>query len=150
MTGSAQERWLRTDLATHATKCTLAYFHHPRFTSLAPTLTTDGSTLPLWQALYDANADLILNGHAHVYERFQPQTPLGVVDDARGISEITVGTGGGEHHENWGTSRAAHSEIFDDHTWGVLKLTLNAASYDWQFVPVAGASLNDSGSGACH
>lgn len=144
----AQATWLRSDLAAHPTACTLAYFHHPRFTSV--TLSADGSTQALWQALYDANAELILNGHSHVYERFAPMTPTGVADSARGIREFIVGTGGGELHTNKATTRVANSQMFNDVTWGVLKLTLHASSYDWQFLPVAGKTFTDTGTTNCH
>jgi hypothetical protein len=92
--GSEQERWLRADLAAHPALCTLAYWHQPRFSSV------DGAnpgTLDFWRALHDAGVELVLNGHAHVYERFAPQTPDGVLDPNRGIREIVVGTGGAPH-----------------------------------------------------
>jgi hypothetical protein len=148
--GGAQEKWLRADLGANPTACTLAYFHHPRFSSLYPVLNTDGSTLPLWQALYDAGAELVLNGHAHVYERFAALTPAGVADPARGVREFTVGTGGGEPHSSWNTPRAQNSEVFNDRVWGVLQLTLHANSYDWNFIGVPGTAFTDAGSGACH
>ena len=91
----------------------------------------------------------MLNGHAHVYERFAPQTPAGGLDTARGIREFIVGTGGAELH-SW-YSKARNSEVWDDNTWGVMQLTLRPAGYDWRFVPVPGMSnFMDSGSAACH
>ncbi len=146
-TGSTQEQWLRADLAANTKSCTLAYWHHPRFSS-GLEHGDDVSMQPLWQALYDANADVILSGHDHDYERFAPQTPAGVADPARGIREFIVGTGGRSHY-SLGTLKA-NSEIFDATTYGVLKLTLAAGSYNWQFVPVAGGAFTDSGSGSCH
>lgn len=145
--GSAQERWLRADLARGARRCTLAYWHHPRFSSG----TRHGShpgTEPLWQALYDAGADVVLSGHEHHYERFAPQTPTGVADTARGIREFVVGTGGKGHYPLG--PPIANSEVSNATTHGVLKLTLGAQSYSWQFIPVAGGTFSDSGSAACH
>src|SRR5204863_1738177 len=101
-----------------------------------------------WQALYDSNADLILNGHDHIYERFAPQSPTGALDSVRGIREFIVGTGGSDHTTI--TSVAANSQLRNADTYGVMKLTLHLASYDWQFVPEATGSFNDAGSQACH
>jgi hypothetical protein len=145
--GSPQEQWLRTDLAANPAPCTVAYWHHPLFTS---SNSVDPATFmrPMWQDLYNAGVDLVLNGHAHVYERFAPQNPSGGADPTRGIREITVGTGGAELHTFW--TPVANSEVRNQTTWGVLKVTLNASSYSWQFVPVAGQTFTDSGSTACH
>jgi hypothetical protein len=145
--GSVQEQWLRADLAASTRSCTLAYWHHPRFSS-GFEHGSDPSLQALWQALYDANADLVLSGHDHDYERFAPQTPTGVADDSRGIREFVVGTGGRSHY-SLGTLKA-NSQIFHSTTYGVLKLTLSAGSYAWEFVPVAGGTFVDSGSGSCH
>ena len=98
--------------------------------------------------LYEYGADLVLNGHAHWYERFAPQTPDGVADPTYGIPQITVGTGG-KVLRGLGTIDP-NSEVRDWSTWGVLKLTLNQSSYDWEFVPVAGSSFTDSGSMDVH
>jgi hypothetical protein len=103
---------------------------------------------PIWQALYDANADLTLAGHDHGYERFAPQTPAGAADGIRGIREFVVGTGGKSHYAF--TTIRANSEVRESQTYGVLQLTLHAQSYDWRFVPEAGATFADSGSAACH
>ena len=145
--GSAQETWLRNDLATNSKPCTLAYWHHPRFNSGA-SHGDNTDVAPLWAALYDYNADVILNGHEHVYERFAPQTPSGAADALRGIRQFTVGTGGRSHY-TFGTIKA-NSQVREGNTYGVLKLTLRAGAYDWQFVPVAGATFTDSGTGSCH
>ena len=146
--GSAQETWLRADLAASGKQCTLAYWHHPRFSSG----TTHGNTSsaePLWQALYAAGAEVVLAGHEHNYERFAPQTPSGAADPATGIREFVVGTGGAGHYDDQGTPQP-NSEVFDGSTWGVLKLTLNPGGYSWTFVPVAGSAFTDSGTGSCH
>jgi calcineurin-like phosphoesterase family protein len=145
--GSPQEKWLRADLTAHPTACTLAYWHKPLFSS-GGAHGNDLTVKPLWQALYDGNADLIIGGHDHDYERFAPQTPDGVPDPIRGIREFVVGTGG-KNHRPFGAVKP-NSEARDATAFGVLKLTLRPASYDWQFIPEAGKSFTDSGSGACH
>lgn len=146
--GSAQEQWLRADLAAHQSAgCTLAYWHHPRFSS-GSGHGNEPATQPLWQALYDYNADLVLGGHDHDYERFAPQTPAGAADPVRGIREFVVGTGGRSHYA-LGTLQP-NSEVFNGVTFGVLKLILSSGGYSWQFVPVAGSAFTDSGSGSCH
>lgn len=144
--GSQQEQWLRADLAAHPTTCTVAYWHHPRFSSGPHG--SDGSLQPLWQALYDNGADVVVSGHDHDYERFAPQDPSGKADSARGIREFVVGTGGKSHYGIG--SPIANSEVNNGGTFGVIKLTLHAAGYDWEFVPVAGQSFTDSGSTSCH
>jgi NedA-like, galactose-binding domain/Calcineurin-like phosphoesterase len=142
--GSPQELWLRDDLAAHPSDCTLAYWHHPRFSSGQHG--TDATYRPFWQALYDYGADVVLNGHDHDYERFAPQDPAGVAD-SRGLREFVVGTGGAGLRSF--ATTAANSIVRSSAAWGILRLTLHAASYDWQFVPVAGSSFTDSGAGAC-
>jgi hypothetical protein len=143
--GSAQEAWLRADLAAHPAACTLAYWHHPRFSSGAHG--NDASTQALWQALYNAKADVVLAGHDHNYERFAPQTATGALDNANGVRSFVVGTGGKEQRA-MGTT-VANSQLRSNTSFGVLKLTLHPTSMDWQFVPVPGDPLNDSGSAAC-
>jgi hypothetical protein len=144
---SAQLTWLRNDLAASTRSCTLAYWHHPRFSS-GSGHGNDSTVAAFWDALYVANADVILGGHDHDYERFAPQTPTGVADASRGIREFVVGTGGRSHY-TLGTLKV-NSQVFDGATYGVLKLTLSAGGYSWQFIPVAGATFTDSGSGTCH
>ena len=145
--GSAQDTWLRADLAAHSNVCTLAYWHHPRFNSGA-SHGNNTAVANFWDALYLYGADVILNGHEHVYERFAPQTPSAVADPTTGIRQFTVGTGGVSHY-TFGTIQP-NSEVRNATAYGVLKLTLHATSYDWQFVPVAGATFTDSGTGSCH
>jgi uncharacterized protein YjdB len=144
--GSAQEQWLRADLTANTQKCTLAYWHHPRFSSGA-THGSDASMLPVWQALYDHGADVVVSGHEHNYERFAPQTPNGQLDAAKGIREFVVGTGGAGNY-TFGTT-LANSEVRYNATPGVIKLTLYGDHYDWQYIPTSG-SFTDSGSGSCH
>ncbi len=141
----AQEQWLREDLAAHQVRCTLAYWHHPLFSSGGHG--NDPRLRPLWRVLAEFGADVVLNGHDHDYERFAPQTPDGQLDAARGIREFVVGTGGARLGD-FGVVRA-NSELRDNSTWGVLRVTLHAASYDWEFVPVAGGLFHDAGSAVC-
>jgi acid phosphatase type 7 len=143
--GSAQEQWLQNDLAADHAACTLAYWHHPLF-STEPVNTS--AVLPFWQDLYAAGADVVLNGHAHNYERFAQQNPLGAAD-SNGIREFIVGTGGDDLVGLNGPF-AANSQVHNGSTFGILKLTLHADSYDWQFIPKSGSSFTDSGSTACH
>ena len=103
----------------------------------------------IWQALYDYSADVVVNGHDHDYERFAPQDPGGAADPERGIRQFVVGTGGKSHYSFTGPS-IANSEVRNDDTSGVLKLTLRSTSVDWQFVPVAGRTFSDSGVQSCH
>jgi len=146
-TGSPQEKWLRADLAAHPVACTLAYWHKPLFSS-GNAHGNDLTVKPLWQALYDANADVIIGGHDHDYERFAPQNPEGAADPKRGMREFVVGTGG-KNHRPFGEIKA-NSEVRDFTAFGVLKLSLRPAGYDWEFIPEAGKGFTDSGSGSCH
>jgi hypothetical protein len=145
--GSTQEQWLRADLAASNKPCTLAYWHHPRFSS-GSHHGSSPTPQPLWQALYDARAEVVISGHEHNYERFAPQTPTGSADASRGIREFVVGTGGTDFYPS-GTP-IANSQVRNTGTWGVLKLTLSSNRYTWQFIPVAGKTFTDSGSGTCH
>ena len=145
--GSPEETWLRNDLATHPARCTLAFWHHPRFSSGG--FGDDGQTEPLWQALYDAGADVVLTGHEHFYERFLPLDPTGAPDPARGLVEFTVGTGGKSIVGPRGAQHA-NSAVLNATTFGVLKLTLHPDGYDWEFVPASADPFRDSGSARCH
>jgi hypothetical protein len=144
--GSAQEQWLRADLAAHPAVCTLAMAHHPRFSSGYHSNST--ALQPLWQALYDAGADVVIAGHDHNYERFAPQTPTGTRDDERGLREFVIGTGG-RALRVFGTIKP-NSEVRNSDTHGVMKFTLHATSYEWQFIPIAGKTFTDVGSDSCH
>ncbi len=147
LAGGAQEQWLRADLARRPGACTLVYWHHPRFSSGR----VHGSSIdvgPLWQALYDGNADVVLAGHDHTYERFGPLDPTGRPDPTRGIRSFVVGTGGRSAY-GFGPPLPG-SEVRNSGTAGVLQLTLGAGRYGWQFLPVDGASFSDAGSGRCH
>ncbi len=144
--GSTEERWLRADLAAHPAACTLAYWHHPVFSS-GGAHGSDPHMQAIWRVLYDFRADVVVNGHDHDYERFAPQNPDGQAEADRGIREFVVGTGG-QVLESFGKIRP-NSEVHNNDTWGVLKLTLYPTSYDWEFIPVAGKTFRDSGSGSC-
>jgi hypothetical protein len=144
--GSAQETWLRADLAAGTAKCTLAYWHHPRFSSAKHG--ADARVEPLWTALYDYGADLALTGHSHGYERFAPQRADGAGDPGFGLRQFVVGTGGASHALY--DLVMPNSEVHNGNTFGVLRLTLHPDSYDWQFVPEAGATFTDAGTSSCH
>ena len=142
---AVQEQWLREDLAAHKTLCTLAYWHHPVFSSGGH---GNGHRMrTIWPVLYEFGVDVVVNGHDHDYERFAPQTPTAQLDPKHGIREFVVGTGGA-HLRKFKTIQS-NSEIRDASTWGVLKLTLHATSYDWEFVGVPGSTFHDAGSTQC-
>jgi Calcineurin-like phosphoesterase len=143
--GSAQEQWLRNDLAASDADCTVAYWHHPRFSSGMHGNDTDLDAI--WRALFDHGVDLVLNGHDHNYERFALQDPDANPEPVRGIREIVVGTGG-RSLRPFETIRA-NSEVRDFSTYGVLKVTLHATSYDWQFIPAPPGTFIDSGTQPC-
>lgn len=143
---SPQGEWLRRDLAANRSACTLAYFHHPRFSS-GPHPTTRNA-ITLWPILHAAGVDVVLAGHDHIYERFSPMDASGRRDDARGMRQFTVGTGGARHYAI--RRIAANSEVRTNTTFGVLALTLRDGTYDWRFVPVRGKKFRDSGTGNCH
>jgi hypothetical protein len=142
--GSEQERWLRADLAAHPRACVAAVWHHPLFSSGEHG--GNAQVRALWTALEDAGADLVLNGHDHDYERFAPQDAAGV-PRVGGIREFVVGTGGAALRPF--RTPLANSQLRNATTHGVLKLTLRSGGYDWLFVPVAGRTFTDAGSGTC-
>jgi hypothetical protein len=143
---SPQVRWLRGDLAASRARCTLAYWHHPQFSSGEHG--NNAKPRALWDALYEAGAEVVVVGHDHDYERFAPQTPEGRADPAGGIRQFVVGTGGTKLRGI--EKRAANSEVRNSGTHGVLKLTLSPDGYRWEFVPVDGESFTDEGTGRCH
>jgi hypothetical protein len=146
--GSAQEHWLRTDLATHPTDCTLAYFHEPRFSSGSVHGNHEGMQ-PVWQALYDYGVEFVMGGDDHLYERFLPQKPDGTLDLSYGITQFVVGTGGYGVLYDFGAIQP-NSAARIPYVHGVLKLALHANSYDWQFLPIAGQTGTESGTASCH
>jgi hypothetical protein len=145
--GSAQREWLRRDLAANPAKCTLAYMHHPRY-SPGEAATRQRHLDPLWEALYEAGAEVVLSGDDRNYQRFEPQDPDGKADSERGMRQFVVGTGGSGHHAI--ESPIENLKVSNDDTYGVLKLSLKEGSYEWRFVPVQGKTFTDSGSARCH
>jgi hypothetical protein len=143
--GSAQERWLRADLAAHPSDCTLAYWHHPLISSR---LGVDEAIRPLWEALVEAGVDVVLTGHDHAYERFAPLGATGQIDHEHGVRQFIVGTGGKSHQRERTVS--AESEVRNSRTYGVLRMRLRPSSYHWSFVPEAGRRFEDSGARSCH
>ncbi len=146
---SGQVIWLRDVLAQNPTRCAIALFHRPLFSSGPHGRDGSGEKMrAVWNVLYENNVDVILNGHDHDYERFAPQNPQGERDDARGIRQFVVGTGGASPYA-FGEPKP-NSEKRITGPFGVLKLTLHATSYDWEFVSIAPLLFKDSGSGECH
>jgi hypothetical protein len=145
---SEQYHWLQDDLAaSEGTACIAALWHHPVFTA-GPHEDDEGGMTPIFQLLYDVGADLVVSGHEHYYQRWAPITPTGEIDTVRGMRQFVVGTGGRNHTK---PERSPDSlELLNNETYGVLKLTLHAVSYDWEFVPVDGSIFTDSGTQACH
>ena len=142
--GSAQGQWLRGDLATFSPiKCTIAIWHHPLFTS-GPN--GDNPRMrEFWSLLYAAGVDIVINGHDHLYERFALQDPDGRPDPSKGIRQFTVGTGGASLYNTVTTRANSEVRIVN---YGVLKLTLQADGYQYEFIPVSGAG--DAGTASCH
>jgi len=143
--GSAQYNWTAEELRNTTAKCTLAYWHHPVFSS-----GYEGNMKnmrPIWELLYEHNADIVLVGHSHNYERFGPQDINGQLRPGRGIREFVVGTGGNEFTGL--ESMKANSEVFNNSSAGVLKLSLAPADYSWEFIPAAGFTFRDFGSDVC-
>jgi hypothetical protein len=141
--GSAQYKWLRNDLASSSARCTLAYWHKPRFT--AGKYKDFTFTTAIWRLLYAAKAEVVLNGHDHNYQRYGLLTPDGSADPVRGIREFVVGTGGRSLYE---LSRDPRREEAQARVYGVLQMTLRPGGYDWRFVPVSGG-YSDLGSADC-
>ncbi len=140
-----QGKWLIADLAAHKNQCTLAYWHHPRWSHGEH---GDHETMSSFmETLYAAGAEVVLVGHDHDYERFAPLAPDGSVDREKGIRQFVVGSGGRNHYV---TSTGPTTEAMNDDTYGVLHMTLKPNGYDWKFVPEVGKTYSDSGSGTCH
>jgi hypothetical protein len=142
---SDQVRWLVDDLAASDARCTLAMWHHARFSSGFHG--NDRDVAPFWDALHDAGADVVLNGHDHDYERFAPQNPDAEEDREAGIRQFVVGTGGSPLREFEET--AANSELRASISHGVLTMTLRDGTYEWEFIPTDGP-FSDRGSATCH
>lgn len=143
--GSKQLAWLAEDLRQHAAPCVLAVWHHPRFSSGPHG--SDGRTQALWETLYQHGVSVVVTGHDHDYERFAPMNAAGERDETRGILSFVAGTGGAKLYEM--KQRHPYSQVWQGVHWGVLKLTLRAQRFDWEFLPVAGGSFKDAGSARC-
>ena len=141
--GSAQGAWLRVDLSANAVRCTLAFWHHPRFSSGRHG--NDDRMRDFWRILYEAGADVVLSAHDHTYERFAPQDADAGWDESRGIRQFVAGTGGAALYP-FPTVRPNSEARVSAH--GVLKLTLRSGGYDWEFVTVSG--VGDFGTASCH
>lgn len=135
---SEQVQWLRADLAAHPQQCTLAYWHHPRYSS-GVEHGDEPAVERLWRTVVEGGVDVVLNGHEHHYERFAP------ID---GVRQFVVGTGGRSHYPFAETPRP-ESEVRGTGTFGVLELRLLNDAYRWRFVPVEGESFTDTGEGRC-
>ena len=145
--GDPMIRWLESVLTTNPKACTLVYAHHPRFSSGEHGNAT-AVTKEIYRLLYKHGAEVYLSGHDHDYERFAPQNPSGARDDARGVRQFVVGTGGSNLYA-FGTVKA-NSQYRNNATFGVLKLTLRSGVYDWKFLATTPGANADSGSGRCH
>jgi hypothetical protein len=144
--GSEQETWLLNDLAANPRQCVAAIWHHPRFSSGDHGNST--AMASIFTHLYNAGADLVLTGHDHNYERFAPIRPDGAIDTARGMRQFVIGTGGASLRALGAIQPS--SEVRSSAAHGVLKLTLRASDYSWEFVPIAGRTFTDAGTTACH
>ncbi len=145
--GSEEIAWLNADLNAHPSLCTLAFMHHPYYTSglrQYPELKT------IFQTLYDHRVDLYFSGHIHYYQRFYPQDAASNRDDANGVTEFVVGTGGGALANVSSTATYKNEAVQIGKTFGVVRLVLHPGSYDFRFLPAAGYTATDLGSGTCH
>ena len=144
--GSEQYEWLQQDLHQNAGDCVGAYVHHPRWSAGA--LHGDQTRVaPFWDLLYEYSAEFVYGGNDHTYQRFAPQTPAGLVDRDKGLRQFVLGTGGTQHYPL--TAPKPNTEVQHTGTFGVMRFTLHANSYDWRFLPQAGRSFTDSGSTDC-
>lgn len=144
--GSEQMRWLRRDLARSDARCTLAYFHHPRFSSEGR---GNERMRQAFRMMYDAGVDVVLSGHEHHYERFAPLDAEGRPDPRRGIRQFVVGTGGAPSYR-LPEDAPPHSEVRAGDVRGVLRLVFHPGAYEWEFVPIPGRRFTDAGRGTCH
>jgi 3',5'-cyclic AMP phosphodiesterase CpdA len=143
--GAAQEEWLRDDLKADSASCVLAYWHHPRFSS-GKTYGNQRHMDALYKILYQHGVSVLISGHEHIYERFAPQNPEGKAD-AKGVRQFIAGTGGAPLYRIGAVK--PNSEVRNGSSHGVLMFTLQASTYDWEFIPVAGQSFRDRGSAGC-
>ena len=143
---SPQGAWLKADLAAHSGHCTVAYMHHPRFSS-GPHGERE-RVAPLWNTLAEHGASVVIAGHDHIYERFAPLDTAGHADSEFGMRQFVVGTGGADSYD---IKRILEgSEVQSGNAHGVLKLTLLPGRYRWEFIPVDPGGFRDSGESTCH
>ena len=164
---ASETQWLASDLQQDHAACTLAYWHQPTFSSTANPFTSDSAEGQAadawWKLLYAHGADLVLNGHDHVYSRFAPMDPSGNADPRRGIREFIIGTGGESldtlNDDNPANTPTPNLQASADQYYGVMKLTLLPDGYNWDYesallspsAPVGTpATYSDTGSGRCH
>ena len=143
--GSRQVEWLRRKVTSDPSECTLAYFHHPLYSSGEHG--NNPKMKPVYRVLNAAGVELVVAGHDHNYERFAPMNAKGE-RRSNGIRTIVVGTGGATHRPI--ADVKPHSVVRNDDTFGVLKLILTTDGYSWEFVPEAGDTFTDSGDDDCH
>jgi hypothetical protein len=141
-----QEAWLRKELEGNTKKCTLVYFHRPRFSSGGHA--GDLRMTSIWNIMYEHNVDVVINGHEHHYERFEPQTPAGLRDTVRGITQFIVGTGGASLTGIRIPVQPNSARRIQGH-YGILKLTLGAEEYQHAFLDIQGR-IWDRAAGKCH
>jgi hypothetical protein len=146
-TGSPQVTWLTSEIETHRARCSLAVIHNPRFSSGRKG--NEPEVEPLWDVLHAGGVEIVLSGDNHAYERLAPMTPTGKKDPA-GIRQFVAGTGGGRPYLFSEGEIHRNSEARIESTFGLLKLTLTAEAYAWEFLPEAGMTETDSGREACH
>ncbi len=142
--GSEQGQWLKADLEANPAQCTLAYWHHPLFSMRDA---QESENRYFWPVMYEHGVEVIVNGNDHHYVRFTPQTPDGTADPERGVRQFTVGTGGRNLYPF--SYQVPNVEASQSSVHGVLKLTLRAGSYEWEFISIDG-SYSDSGGTDCH
>ena len=138
--GNRMYSWLKHDLATHPDseyRCTLAYWHRPLFSFSTGSGTTP-EVKPLWDLLYEARADVVLNGHSHNYQRWRPQDPEGKLDPRRGIRQFISGTGGSTKSQLLAGTWPSNLVAAQDTSFGVLQITLGRAGFAWEWVSAPG------------
>jgi hypothetical protein len=141
-----QMEWLKADLEKNKARCTLAYWHHPFYSSGG-----HGSSPRMkdaWKVLVESGADVVLSSHDHDYERFSPQDENGREDTKRGMRQFVVGTGGAELTPFW--FRKSNSEVSDNSSFGVLRLNLKPTGYEWEFLPIDKDGFRDRGAALCN
>lgn len=143
---SEQGRWIANTLAANPRRCTLAFMHHPRFSS-GPHRTNHAAAAA-FELLHRGGVDVLVSAHDHIYERFAPMRPNGARDDRDGVRQFVVGTGGNALYRIRSVQR--HSQRRQNRVYGVLKLSLRAADYSWEFVPASPTEFRDSGRAFCH